>query len=54
MKAIMDSDSLIKLIKAKATAVPVVAINACGRRVVSLYFRKHLRTMLRHKKDNSN
>jgi len=35
------------------TAIPVAPINAYGRRVDYSYFRKHLRTMLRHKKDNS-
>ena len=34
-------------------AIPVAPINAYGRRVDYPYFRKHLRTMLRHKKDNS-
>gem|GEM_PF-5601297 len=36
-----------------AAAVPIVTINACGRWVVSPYFRKHLPTMLGHKRNNS-
>jgi hypothetical protein len=30
----------------KSTAIPVVTVNACNRRVVSLCFRKHLCTLL--------
>ena len=34
------------------SAIPVVDMNACGRSVVFLYFRKHLCTMLSNKKNN--